>query len=86
MRQGKGVMAGAGDTYIGYGEAWATVSNTPFRKHKHWVQEGGISTPMIAHWPAGITRTGQLESTPGHLIDLMATAVDLSASHLTLPK
>jgi arylsulfatase A-like enzyme len=78
MRQGKGVMPGAGDTYIGYGEAWATVSNTPFRKHKHWVHEGGISTPLIAHWPAGITRKGQLESTPGHLIDLMATAVDLS--------
>ena len=78
MRQGKGVMAGAGDTYIGYGEAWATVSNTPFRKHKHWVHEGGISTPLIAHWPAGITRKGELESTPGHLIDLMATAVELS--------
>jgi len=78
VRQGKGVMPGAGDTYIGYGEAWATVSNTPFRKHKHWVHEGGISTPLIAHWPAGITRQGQLEATPGHLIDLMATAVDLS--------
>ena len=78
MRQGKGVMAGAGDTYIGYGEAWAAVSNTPFRKYKHWTHEGGISTPLIAHWPAGITRKGQLESTPGHLIDLMATAVDLS--------
>lgn len=78
VRQGKGVMAGAGDTYIGYGEAWATVSNTPFRKHKHWVHEGGISTPLIAHWPAGITRKGELVSTPGHLIDLMATAVDLS--------
>ena len=78
VRQGKGVMAGPGDTYIGYGPAWATVSNTPFRKHKHWVHEGGISTPLIAHWPAGITRKGQLESTPGHLIDLMATAVDLS--------
>ncbi len=78
MRQGKGVMAGAGETYIGYGEAWATVSNTPFRKHKHWTHEGGISTPLIAHWPAGITRKGELESTPGHLIDLMATAVDLS--------
>ena len=78
MRQGKGVMPGAGDTYIGYGEAWATVSNTPFRKHKHWVHEGGISTPLIAHWPTGITRKGELESTSGHLIDLMATAVDLS--------
>jgi arylsulfatase len=78
VRQGKGVMAGPADTYLGYGPAWATVSNTPFRKHKHWVHEGGISTPLIAHWPAGITRKGQLESTPGHLIDLMATAVDLS--------
>jgi arylsulfatase len=78
VRQGKGVMAGASDTFIGYGEAWATVSNTPFRKHKHWVHEGGISTPLIAHWPAGIRRKGELESTPGHLIDLMATAIDVS--------
>ena len=78
VRQGRGVMAGPADTYLGYGAAWATVSNTPFRKHKHWTHEGGISTPLIAHWPAGITRKGQLESTPGHLIDLMATAVDLS--------
>jgi arylsulfatase len=78
MRQGKGVMAGGADTYIGYGEAWATVSNTPFRKHKHWVHEGGISTPLIAHWPQGIRRPGTLEPTPGHLIDLMATAVDIA--------
>jgi arylsulfatase len=77
VRQGKGVMAGAGDTYIGYGEAWATVSNTPFRKHKHWVHEGGISTPLIAHWPAGV-KTARLVNEPAHLIDLMATAVDLS--------
>jgi arylsulfatase len=78
MRQGKGVMAGAGDTFIGYGEAWAAVSNTPFRKYKHWIHEGGIATPLIAHWPAGIPRRGELEHTPGHLIDLMATAVGLA--------
>lgn len=80
MRQGKGVMAGAGDTYIAYGPAWATVSNTPFRRFKHWVHEGGISTPMIAHWKAGIKRKGSLEPTPGHLIDLMATVVDMSGA------
>jgi arylsulfatase len=80
MRQGRGVMAGAGDTYIGYGEAWATVSNTPFRKHKHWVHEGGISTPMIAHWPRGIQKPGRLEETPCHLIDIMATALDLGGA------
>ncbi len=78
MRTGKGVMAGPADTYIGYGKAWATVSNTPFREYKHWTHEGGISTPLIAHWPQGIHRVGELESTPGHLIDLMATAVDVS--------
>jgi arylsulfatase len=82
MRQGYGVLPGAGDTYIAYGEAWANVSNTPFREYKHWVHEGGISTPLIAHWPAGIpaTRNGKLETQPSHLIDLMATCVDLAGA------
>ena len=80
VRQGKGVMPGGADTYIGYGEAWANVSNTPFREYKHWQHEGGISTPLIAHWPKGISneRHGKLEGQPGHLIDLMATCVDLA--------
>ncbi len=80
MRTGKGSMAGPDDTAIGYGKGWATVSNTPFREYKHWVHEGGISTPLIAHWPARITRKGDLEHTPSHLIDLMATAVDVSGA------
>jgi arylsulfatase len=80
MRTGKGSMAGPADTAIGYGIGWATVSNTPFREFKHWVHEGGISTPLIAHWPARILRQGVLESTPGHLVDLMATAVDISGA------
>lgn len=80
VRQGKGVMAGPADTYIGYGQAWATVSNTPFRRYKHWVHEGGIATPLIVHWPAGVASTGRLEQTPGHLIDIMATAVDLAGA------
>lgn len=77
MRQGYGVLPGAGDTYIGYGESWANVSNTPFREFKHWVHEGGISSPLIAHWPAGISakRRGAIEFQPAHLIDLMATCV-----------
>ena len=78
IRQGKGVLAGPADTYIGYGQAWATVSNTPFRKYKHWVHEGGIATPLIVHWPNGIVDPGRMEETPGHLIDIMATAVDVA--------
>ncbi len=80
VRTGKGAMAGPDDTAIGYGRGWATVSNTPFREYKHWVHEGGISTPLIVHWPAKVHRKGELESTPGHLIDLMATAVDVSGA------
>jgi len=82
VRQGQGVMPGPADTYIGYGMPWANVSNTPFREYKHWVHEGGISTPLIAHWPRGIPhdRWGALETQPGHLIDLMATCVDLAGA------
>jgi arylsulfatase len=61
---------------------WATLSNTPFRRYKHFTHEGGISTPLIAHWPAGIPqdRHGGFEKQPCHLVDIMATAVDLSGA------
>lgn len=82
MRQGYGVLPGAADTFHGYGEAWANVSNTPFREYKHWVHEGGISTPLVVHWPAGIPagRRGALEHQPAHLIDVMATCVDVAGA------
>jgi len=84
MRMGEGVMPGAGDTYIGYGRGWANVSDTPFREYKHWVHEGGISTPLIVHWPAKVKDAGKLRHTPAHLIDIMATCVDVSGA--TYPK
>jgi arylsulfatase A-like enzyme len=73
-------MPGPADSYHGYGRAWANVSNTPFREYKHWVHEGGISTPLIAHWPTCIpsTRRNRLEHQPAHLIDIMATVVDVA--------
>ena len=81
VRQGnrRDLMPGPADTYQSYGLPWANASNTPFRRYKHWVHEGGISSPLIAHWPSGIPegREGSLPSAPGHLIDLMATCVDL---------
>jgi arylsulfatase A-like enzyme len=65
---------------VSYGRAWANVSNTPFKLYKHWVNEGGISTPMIAHWPGGIKARGQIRQQPAHLIDVMATCVDLAGA------
>ncbi len=79
VRQGAGVMPGGADTFIGYGQSWANVSNTPFREYKYWSHEGGISTPLIAHWPAGVRlEKGRLVNTPAHLIDIMATCVQLA--------
>ena len=67
-------------TYHSYGSGWANASNTPFRLYKHYNHEGGISTPLIAHWPAGISRKNALEHEPGHLIDLMPTCVELAGA------
>jgi len=80
MRKGKDVMAGPADTYTAYGQNWANISNTPFRLYKHYSHEGGISTPFIAHWPAAIKPTleTQIVRKPAHLIDLMATIVDIT--------
>ncbi len=80
VRQGQGVMPGAADTWILYGRGWANVSNTPFREYKHWVHEGGISTPLIAHWPAGFKARNDLRHTPCHVIDLMATCADVGGA------
>ena len=74
------VMPGAEENYQSYGIPWANVSNTPFRYYKHWVHEGGISSPLVAHWPAGITSIGGWTDQVGHLIDIMATCVDVGGA------
>ncbi|MGH8021898.1 MAG: arylsulfatase, partial [Opitutaceae bacterium] len=74
----EGAPLGSRESYHGCGLGWANVSNTPFRRYKHWVHEGGISTPLLARWPAGIARAGSRYSHPGHVIDIMATAVELA--------
>lgn len=84
---GPEMMPGPDESYIAYGRGWANVSNTPFREFKHWTHEGGISTPLIVHWPAGIQRTttnetptGRLVQEPSHLIDIMTTCVDAAGA------
>ena len=78
----EGEVLGSPDSRVFLGMPWGTLNNTPFRRYKHFTHEGGISTPLIAHWPAGIPteRNGKLESQPGHLVDVMATAVDVSGA------
>ena len=71
---------GPPESYTAYGLNWANASNTPFREYKHWVHEGGIATPLIVHWPKGIKDKGAFRSEPGHLIDIMATCVEVSGA------
>ena len=68
------------NTFESYRINWANLSSTPFREYKHYTHEGGIATPMIAHWPKGIEKTlhNGFARDYGHLIDIMATCVDLA--------
>jgi len=72
------IIPGGENTYSSYGVPWANVSNTPFRLYKHWVHEGGIATPFIVHWPAGIKAKGELRQQPAQLPDVMATFLDIA--------
>jgi len=71
---------GGEDTYQSYGVPWANVSNTPFREYKHWVHEGGIATPLIAHWPVRLKNAGALRHHPGQLPDVMAPFLDVAGA------
>jgi arylsulfatase A-like enzyme len=71
-------VPGSADTYLCLGPGWSTSSNTPFRRHKTWVHEGGIATPFIAHWPLGIKGRGELRRTPAHIIDVVPTLIELA--------
>ena len=74
------ILPGDEDTYQSYGVAWANASNTPFRRYKHWVHEGGIATPLIVYWPRVITSGGGLTHVPGHVIDLLPTVADAAGA------
>ncbi len=69
---------GSASTYLCLGPGWSNMCNTPFRRHKTWVHEGGSCTPLIAHWPEGIAARGELRHTYGHVIDIVPTILDLA--------
>ncbi|HXE54669.1 MAG TPA: arylsulfatase [Tepidisphaeraceae bacterium] len=77
-RQRDGAMPGPETVYQSYGPSWASASNTPFRRYKHFAHEGGISTPFIARWPAAIHERGTIRNETGHIIDLMPTFLALA--------
>ncbi|MCA9214152.1 MAG: arylsulfatase [Planctomycetales bacterium] len=69
---------GSAPTYLCLGPGFSSACNTPFRRHKTWVHEGGIATPLVVHWPSGIQAKGELRSTPAHMIDIAPTILELT--------
>jgi arylsulfatase A-like enzyme len=70
--------AGSAASYLCLGPGFSGACNTPHRRHKTWVHEGGISSPLIAHWPKGITTANELRHTPAHVIDIVPTLLEIT--------
>ena len=82
MVRGRGhdpvLPAGSAGTYLCLGPGWSSCANTPFRRHKSWVHEGGIATSWIVHWPQGIASKSALREQPVHVIDIVPTVLELA--------
>ena len=70
--------AGSAATYLCLGPGFSSAANTPFRRHKTWVHEGGTSTPFIVHWPKGISARGELRNALAHAIDIAPTILEIA--------
>ncbi|HXH98847.1 MAG TPA: arylsulfatase [Sphingobacteriaceae bacterium] len=76
----KEVLPGPQTVHAGIGPEWANVANTPLRYYKSKQHEGGIATPLIVHWPKRIHKIGKIIGQPGHVMDIMATCLDVSGT------
>jgi arylsulfatase len=76
---------GSAASHLCLGPGWSSAANTPFRLHKSWVHEGGISSPWIMHWPKGIRDAGGIRHNPCHLIDIVPTMISLAGGKPEMP-
>lgn len=74
------VAMGSLESFLCLGGGWASVANTPFRRFKIWLFEGGTSTPLIVHWPQGVAAKGELRHDVGHLIDIVPTLLEATGA------
>ncbi len=70
---------GGPGSYVSYGSGWANACNTPFTLYKHYAHEGGVRTPFIVHWPAGLKAKG-MSPGPGYITDFMPTICELAGA------
>jgi arylsulfatase len=78
----KEVLPGPQHVFASVGPHWANVANTPFRFWKGKSFNGGINTPVIAHWPKEIEKScmGSITEQRAHVMDIMATCIELAGA------
>ncbi len=69
-------IPGPKEHYVSCGAGWANVQNTPLRRYKEWVHEGGIAAPLVVRWP-GVVKPNTITHQVGHVIDFMPTFVEI---------
>ena len=74
------IEPGNRNSFVAYGKSWANVSNTPYRLYKAMEHEGGLLTPLIAHWPEGLNQPGLITHEPAHIIDIMAICLEVTGA------
>lgn len=74
-----GLRPGDAQTFQSYDKPWANVSNAPFRLYKHYVHEGGISTPLVVHWPEGFAPRSTAHA-PCHVVDILPTILEVTGA------
>lgn len=86
MVRGRGhnqlAVPGSADTHLCLGPGFASASNTPFRRSKIWVHEGGVSTPLIVHYPNGIKAKNEIRRAPAHFTDILPTLIQLGGVNI----
>lgn len=71
---------GSAGSFLCLGPGWSSAGNSPFRLHKIWTNEGGISTPLIVHWPKGFPARGELRHDVGHVVDIVPTLLEVAGA------
>jgi len=80
------LMAGPKENFQMLGREWAQASNTPYKKYKSWVHEGGIASPLIVHWPKALqAQAGRIIGQPAHVMDIMPTITSIVAKRAERP-
>lgn len=81
----KSAAPGSAGSFLCLGPGWSSAGNSPFRLHKIWTNEGGVSTPLVVHWPKGISAKGELRHDVGHVVDIVPTLLELAGGKPEAP-